>query len=100
MRFIVLLFTLLVAVSGVHAKTPDQLRKEFIDEMTIESRAGFALGLELTVKAHLDGRRIEEVPATWHDRSAGESRFRTFAWMPHYLKWYFRAFLPRKRRHS
>ncbi len=73
-------------------------RKEFLDQMTIESTAGFALGLELTVKAHLDGRRIEQVPATWHDRSAGASRFRTFAWMPHYLKWYFRAFGPRKRR--
>ena len=40
MRFIVLLFTLLVAVSGVHAKTPDQLRKEFIDEMV--ERHGFS----------------------------------------------------------
>jgi len=70
-------------------------RKDFLDQMTIESAAGFCLGLELTVKAHLDGRRIEEVPTIWHDRSAGASRFRTFAWMPHYLKWYFRAFLPR-----
>lgn len=72
-------------------------RKDFLDRNEIESSAGFALALELTVKAHIQGRRVEEVPATWTDRTAGTSRFRTFAWMPHYLKWYLRAFLPRAR---
>jgi glycosyltransferase involved in cell wall biosynthesis len=72
-------------------------RKDFIDRTTIESKAGFALALELTVKAHVSGGRVAEVPATWRDRSAGESRFRILAWLPEYLRWYFRAFRPRRR---
>lgn len=64
-------------------------RKEFLDRTPIESTAGFCLGLELTAKAHFGGGRVEEVPAVWRDRSAGQSRFRVFGWMPHYLRWYF-----------
>ena len=33
------------------------------------------LGLELTVKAHFSGGRVEEVPASWYDRSCGEAAF-------------------------
>jgi dolichol-phosphate mannosyltransferase len=66
-------------------------RKDFLDTVTIESKAGFALGIELTVKAFLRGLRVDEVPATWTDRSAGESRFKLMAWLPTYLKWYFLA---------
>ena len=63
-------------------------RRDFLAETTIESPAGFTLALELTVKAHFGGRRVEEVPAAWSHRSAGQSRFRLFAWLPHYLHWY------------
>lgn len=63
-------------------------RKDFLDSATIESHAGFCLALELTAKAHFAGLRVEEVPATWTDRSEGESRFRLLAWLPAYLKWY------------
>jgi dolichol-phosphate mannosyltransferase len=66
-------------------------RKDFLDATAIESTAGFSLGLELTVKAHFGGRRVEEVPAQWWDRTAGESRFRLWAWLPLYLRWYFWA---------
>jgi glycosyltransferase involved in cell wall biosynthesis len=59
-----------------------------LDAVDIESRAGFELGLELTVKAHLLGMTVDEVPTTWRDRVAGESRFRLWKWMPHYLRWY------------
>ena len=65
--------------------------RAFLLATPIESPAGFALALELTVKAHFAGRRVEEIPATWRDRTAGESRFRLFAWLPHYLRWYFWA---------
>jgi glycosyltransferase involved in cell wall biosynthesis len=61
----------------------------------IESRGGFELNLELTVKAFLAGYRIEEVPTVWRDRTAGRSRFRLWGWLPHYLKWYLYAFRPR-----
>jgi len=66
-------------------------KKSFLDKERIESTAGFVLGLELTVKAHLHGGRVEEVPVVWTDRSAGASRFRLWKWLPHYLHWYFVA---------
>jgi glycosyltransferase involved in cell wall biosynthesis len=65
--------------------------RRVIEELPIEGEASFALALELTLKAHWRGWRIAEVPTVWHDRTAGQSRFRLFAWMPHYLKWYLRA---------
>ena len=63
-------------------------RRDFLARTPIESTAGFCLALELTAKAHFAGERVEEMPATWRDRSAGESRFRLFAWLPAYLHWY------------
>lgn len=69
--------------------------KSFLEKTTIESLAGFSLGLELTVKAYKNGGRVEEVPATWRDRSAGKSNFKLWKWMPQYLKWYLYAFTKR-----
>jgi hypothetical protein len=57
----------------------------------IESRGGFAYSLEITAKAYAAGHKITELPSTWRDRSAGQSRFRLGAWLPHYLRWYFYA---------
>lgn len=62
--------------------------RRLLTAVTIESTAGFELGLELTVKAQRLGFRLAEVPTTWRDRTAGESRFRLWSWMPHYLRWY------------
>ena len=69
--------------------------RAMVRSFTIESRGGFELNLELTVKAFLAGYRITEVPSTWRDRTSGESRFRLWKWLPHYLHWYFYAFRPR-----
>jgi glycosyltransferase involved in cell wall biosynthesis len=66
-------------------------RRDFLERAVIESTAGFSLGMELLVKAHFSGRRVEEVPATWQDRAAGQSRFKLLKWLPHYLHWYFWA---------
>jgi glycosyltransferase involved in cell wall biosynthesis len=66
-------------------------RADFLAATPIESAHGFCLALELTVKAHFSGRRVEELPATWTDRSAGQSRFRLWAWLPSYLRWYLWA---------
>ncbi len=68
---------------------------KILKTMTIESEAGFELNLEITVKAFLAGYRIVELPTTWRGRTQGESRFRVWAWMPQYLKWYFYAFRPK-----
>ena len=64
--------------------------------MTIESDGGFELALELTVKAHCLNYHLTEVPTTWQDRTAGESRFRLFKWLPKYLRWYFYAMKGKK----
>ena len=71
--------------------------RAMVKSMTVESRGGFELNLELTVKAFLAGYRITEVPSTWRDRTSGESRFRLWKWLPLYLRWYFYAFRPKRR---
>jgi dolichol-phosphate mannosyltransferase len=68
---------------------------QMVRELRVESVAGFELGLELTVKAFLNGYPIAEIPSVWRDRTEGTSRFRVLHWMPHYLKWYFYAFRPK-----
>ena len=65
--------------------------RRVVEQIPIEGESSFALALELTVKAHWRGWRVAEAPTTWRDRTAGESRFRLWAWMPHYLRWYLRA---------
>jgi glycosyltransferase involved in cell wall biosynthesis len=73
--------------------------RRFLDDVTIESEAGFELALELTVKATIEGRRVAEVPATWRDRTSGTSNFKLRRWLPHYLRWYLVAMRhPRKGR--
>ncbi len=69
---------------------------KFLKQVEIESTGGFELSLELLVKAYLSGCRIIEFPTTWRGRTQGESRFRFWAWLPLYLKWYFFAFQPRQ----
>lgn len=69
-----------------------------LKSIKIESVSGFELSLEITVKAFLLGYRITEVPSSWRDRAAGESKFRMWSWLPSYIKWYLYAFRPRKKR--
>jgi dolichol-phosphate mannosyltransferase len=69
--------------------------KRLLDKTTIESTGGFELGIELTVKAHLMGMRVAEVPTTWRDRTAGHSRFQLWKWLPRYLYWYRRGLAAR-----
>jgi dolichol-phosphate mannosyltransferase len=66
--------------------------RAMVKSFKVESRGGFELNLELTVKAFLAGYRIAEVPSTWRDRTSGQSRFRLWEWLPHYIRWYFYAF--------
>jgi len=66
--------------------------RRLLDHVNVESRGGFEIGMEIAVKAFLEGFRITEVPSVWRDREHGKSRFRTAAWLPRYLKWYFHAF--------
>lgn len=61
----------------------------WLREQTIESEGGFEVALELCTRAFGQRRRIAELPTVWRDRTMGESRFRLFKWLPHYLRWYF-----------
>lgn len=62
--------------------------RRFLREVAVESERGFEVGLELTTKAHLLGYRVDEVPSSWEDRTAGESKFDLVGWLPAYLRWY------------
>lgn len=71
--------------------------RRVLQAIRIESRGGFEVALELTVKAHLGGFRVVEVPTHWSDRTAGESQFQLRRWLPHYLRWYCEAVVARIR---
>ena len=64
-----------------------------VNALGVESVGGFELALELTAKAFRCGERIAEVPTTWRDRVAGESRFKFRKWLPKYAYWYGYAIL-------
>lgn len=63
-------------------------RTSLLRQITIESRGGFELGMEILVKAFAGGYRITELPVTWRARTAGRSHFQTLKWLPGYLHWY------------
>jgi len=71
---------------------------QVIKSVQIESNGGFELGMEIVVKAYIAGFKITEVPSVWKDRSAGQSRFKLWEWLPHYLRWYFYVLGHRKER--
>ena len=66
-------------------------RTSMVKAFDLESTGGFEIGLEILVKAYIDGYKIGEIPSTWQDRAAGESNFKLWKWLPKYLKWYFLA---------
>lgn len=64
----------------------------FVREVGIDSREGFAIGIELVAKARRLRLAVAEIPTVWLDRDEGESEFRVLAWMPSYLRWYLFCF--------
>ena len=66
--------------------------RRVLDEIEIESSKGFAYSLELLVKCHRMGWKIDEVPAVWFERAGRKSRFRVIRWLPEYLRWYLYGF--------
>ena len=66
--------------------------KKVLDNIFIESKEGFTYSLELLAKCYRLGWKMDEVPVSWFERTKGKSRFRTFEWLPHYLRWYFYSF--------
>jgi glycosyltransferase involved in cell wall biosynthesis len=73
-------------------------RRSMLEALEIESAHGFEIALEITVKAHLAGYRLGEIPTTWRDRTAGQSNFKLLRWLPRYLRWYRLALFGRRTR--
>lgn len=63
--------------------------KTLLDKIEFESIGGFEIGMEICVKAYINGYKIAEIPSRWYDRVDGESHFKMKEWIPHYLHWYF-----------
>jgi glycosyltransferase involved in cell wall biosynthesis len=66
--------------------------KALLDSITVESQGGFEVAMEITAKAFKTKKKIVEIPSTWTDRTAGDSNFQLWKWLPSYLRWYFYAF--------
>jgi dolichol-phosphate mannosyltransferase len=69
--------------------------RAFVQEVGIESDAGFELAIELVAKARRRRRPVGEIPTIWLERTAGASNFKLWKWLPRYFHWYFYAFGPR-----
>lgn len=59
--------------------------------MGIDSSFGFEIGIEMVAKAKRNGGLVAEIPTVWIERTAGESKFVSLAWMKEYLRWYLYA---------
>ncbi len=68
--------------------------KAFVQEVGIQSDAGFEMGIELVAKARRLRRPVAELPTIWLDRTSGVSNFKTASWLSRYLRWYVLAFGP------
>lgn len=92
----------LLARVGTHDATNSfkAYNTDFVRTVGIESDRGFEIGIELVAKARRARLPVAEIPTTWRDRTEGESRFRVWAWIPTYLRWYFYAFGPARRLES
>jgi dolichol-phosphate mannosyltransferase len=66
--------------------------RDFVQEVGIDSRDGFEIGIELTAKAKRLRRPVAEIPTIWLDRQAGLSNFKLARWILSYLRWYRFAF--------
>ena len=59
-----------------HPRPDDNFRAysaRFLRNVEVQSRKSFEVALELTVKAHVLGYKVDEVPSSWEDRSAGKA---------------------------
>jgi len=65
-------------------------RKSLLGSLKIEE-AGFAISMQITLKAFFRGCKITEVPTTWKSRMVGKSSFKIFRQTKDYLYWYFWA---------
>ena len=60
-------------------------RRSVIEDISLEISVGFEIGIELTLKAYIEGYKLTEVPTMWYDRTKGETNFPIWKWIPPYL---------------
>lgn len=65
---------------------------EFVRQVSINSRDGFEIGIELTAKAKRMRLPIAEIPTIWLDRQAGVSNFEIAHLIRRYSHWYWFSF--------
>jgi len=61
-------------------------RRAVWENISNESNS-FDISVEMTVKAAAEGYRIEQVPAVWTNRAAGQSHFSIMKELPNYGRW-------------
>lgn len=87
---------ILYSVAGVGTHDPTNSFKAYsrlmVEQVGIESRSGFEIGIELVSKAHRLRLPVAEIPTIWLDRTDGSSRFLLSKWAPKYLPWFFNCF--------
>ncbi len=66
-------------------------RVSILEKIGILRSDNYTTGLELTVKAYLNGFRIAEVSTVWRDRAKGKSQFKIFKVAPEYIRWFLWA---------
>jgi hypothetical protein len=66
--------------------------RNFLNNVLIESKKGFAYSIELLIKAQKQNLKVIEIPSTWIERKDRKSSFKIIKWSSEYLKWYFYAF--------
>ena len=70
-------------------------RRQFVEDVGINSDDGFEVGVELVAKARRLRLPVAEIPTIWLDRSLGVSSFKMVKWLPAYIRWYTFAFGPK-----
>jgi hypothetical protein len=48
----------------------------------------------MIIKAHKKKLPVAEIPTIWVERHFGTSKFKLKKWIPKYMNWYLKAFLP------
>lgn len=90
---------ILYSFAGVGTHDPTNSFKAYskgmLQQVGVESRSGFEIGIELVSKAHRLRLPVAEIPTIWLDRTDGSSRFLLAKWAPKYLPWFFNCFAPK-----
>ena len=82
--------------AGIGTNDPTNSFKAYsqnlLQQVELESRSGFEIGIELVSKAHRLRLPIAEIPTIWLDRTSGSSRFLVAKWAPKYIPWFINCF--------